>query len=84
MIIFCCVLFIDFYATYLLTNFKLIFIDKINDDHFLGYCLVANTVTAIIGTFIWGYLGDKFGIAKTMVYLITVDLLIKLIGIFST
>lgn len=77
-------LFIDLYVTYLLTNFKLIFIDDINDDHFLGYCLVANTITALIGTFIWGCLGDKLLVGKTMLAIVIVDSIIKLFGIFST
>lgn len=76
-------LFIDFYATYLLTNFKLIYIDSINDDHFLGYCLVANTVTAILGTFVWGWLGDRRGFGKTMLYIVATDLCVKIVGIVS-
>lgn len=83
-IIFCNVLFIDLYVTYLLSNFKLIFIEEINDDHFLGYCLVVNTITAIVGTFVWGWLGDKLYNGKTMFYAILVDLVIKLFGIFSS
>ena len=83
-IIFCNVLFIDLYASYLLNNFKLIYIEEINDDHFLGYCLVVNTVTALAGTFLWGCLGDYLTIGKTMLYVIAIDLVIKIFGIFSS
>jgi MFS family permease len=74
---------IDFYATFLVSNFKLIYIEAINDDHFLGYCLVANTVTALIGTFLWGWLGDKFGFGKSMLWVVVIDFVFKIIGIFS-
>jgi MFS-type transporter involved in bile tolerance (Atg22 family) len=59
-------------------------LETINDDHFLGYCLITNTVTALIGTFLWGCLGDRLKIGRTMFYLIIVDLVIKIFGIFST
>jgi MFS family permease len=77
------VLLIDFYATYLVSNFKIIYIEAINDDHFLGYCLVANTVTALIGTFVWGWLGDRLGFGKSMLWIVVIDLVFKIIGIFS-
>jgi MFS-type transporter involved in bile tolerance (Atg22 family) len=70
-------------VTFLLSNFKLIYLPIINDDHFLGYCLIANTITAILGTFIWGFFGDKFKFAKTMLILVCVDCAIKIFGIFS-
>ncbi len=49
----------------------------------MGYCLVANTVTAIIGTFGWGFLGDRLTFGKTMIWIVVVDFAIKIIGIFS-
>ncbi len=67
----------------MLNNFKLIYIQSINDDHFLGYCLIANTITALIGSFIWGCFGDKFKFVKTMIILVAVDTVIKIFGIFS-
>lgn len=68
---------------FLLNNIKLIFISSINDDHFLGYSLIAHTVAAIVGTFIWGFVADKKGIAKTMLFLAIVDSIIKFFGLFA-
>ena len=66
-----------------MNNVKLIFISAINDDHFLGYALVAHTVSAILGTFVWGFVADKKGIAKTMLILAIVDTIIKFFGLFA-
>lgn len=67
-----------------MNNVKLIFISIINDDHFLGYSLIAHTCTAIFGTFLWGYVADKKGIAKTMLMLAIVDSIIKFFGLFAS
>jgi hypothetical protein len=37
-----------------------------NDDHFLATCIVINTVSSILGTFLWGYLADKIGNITTI------------------
>lgn len=74
---------LDLYIVYLLNNIKLIYISSINDDHFLGYALVATTVTSIVGTFIWGFVAHQRGLAFTMLVLVGVDTAVKVFGLFA-
>lgn len=61
---------------------KLIFMPIINDDHYLAYCSVVLTSSAIIGAPFWGYIGDKKGFKKTLLIVIVVDLVCKIFGLF--
>ncbi len=72
------------YPIYLLTNLKLIFMPVINDDYFLAYCLIINTVASMIGAPFWGYFGDIKGFSFTLVVITVCDTLIKFYGIFVT
>jgi hypothetical protein len=65
-----------------MTNLKLIFMPVINDDYFLAYCLIINTVASMIGAPFWGYFGDIKGFSSTLVAITICDTLIKLYGIF--
>lgn len=66
-------------STYALTNFKIIFLPIINDDHFLTYILVIYSTASMVGTFYWGWYGDKHGITKTMLFISVADGCFKLL-----
>jgi MFS family permease len=54
----------------------------INDDHFLAFCSVVLTVSAIFGAPLWGYIGDKQGFKKTLLLVLVVDSIAKVLGLF--
>jgi len=54
----------------------------INDDHYLAYCSVILTISAIIGAPFWGYVGDKKGFKTTLIIVVSIDLGIKIFGLF--
>ena len=56
----------------------------INDDHFLSYCIVLVTVSAVAGAPIWGYLGDLKGFRITLLWITIFDSVVKLFGIYCT
>lgn len=66
-------------TTYALTNFKIIFLPIINDDHYLTYILVVYSAASMAGTFYWGWYGDRHGITKTMLFIAVADSLVKLL-----
>lgn len=70
------------YLIYLVLYMKLVFMPIINDDHYLAFCSVILTASAIIGAPLWGYLGDKLGFKKTLLLVVSVDLCCKVIGVF--
>lgn len=55
----------------------------VNNDHYLGYCLIANTAANIIGTLLWGWIGDLKGINMSMIFVCLANLLAASIGFFS-
>jgi len=61
---------------------KLTFMPIINDDHYLAYCSVLVTVSAIIGAPFWGAMGDKKGFKTTLLIVVVCDLVSKIIGLF--
>ena len=71
------------YEIHLMMNFKIIFMPLVNDDHFLGYCSMICSVVAIIGAFIWGYLGDLKGVAFTILLLSILDFGSKIYSDFA-
>lgn len=54
----------------------------INDDHFLAFCSVVLTVSAIFGAPFWGYIGDKKGFKTTLLIVLLVDIAVKIFGLF--
>lgn len=54
----------------------------INDDHYLAYCSVVLTISAIIGAPLWGAIGDRYGFKLTLVLIIGIDLACKIGGWF--
>lgn len=74
---------IDVYPIYVLNNFKVIYLPIYNDDHFLAVCIIICTVSNIVGTFLWGYLAQKFGNITTMIFIVTVSLISGILGFFS-
>jgi MFS family permease len=54
-----------------------------NNDHFLATCIVINTVSSILGTFLWGYLADKIGNITTIGIVAGFTLLGGFLGFFS-
>lgn len=61
---------------------KLTFMPIINDDHYLAYCSVVLTASAIIGAPFWGSTGDKIGFKKTLFIVVIIDLICKILGLF--
>ncbi len=61
---------------------KLIFMPIINDDHFLAFCSVVLTVSAVFGAPFWGYVGDAKGFKFTLLLIILIDILAKIVGLF--
>lgn len=70
------------YLIYLVMNVKLIYMEYINDDHFLSYCSALVTVSALVGAPFWGYIGDLKGFKFSLMMLVIFDSFIKLLGIF--
>lgn len=66
---------------YLVFNMKIVFMPYINDDHFLAFCSILITISAVGGTF-WGKIADIYGFRLTMMVIIVVDIICKLFGIF--
>lgn len=55
----------------------------LNDDHLLAYCLTINSIANIFGTFLWGFLADKYGVLKTITVIGSFSLLGGILGFFS-
>lgn len=70
------------YLIYMSLYMKLIFLPIINDDHFLAFCSVLLTISAIFGAPFWGYVGDTKGFKYTLISVLIVDLISKIIGLF--
>lgn len=70
------------YLIYLVLYMKLVFMPIINDDHYLAFCSVVLTASAIIGAPLWGYLGDRLGFKRTLLLVVSVDLCCKILGLF--
>lgn len=70
------------YLIYLSLYMKLIFMPILNDDHFLAFCSVILTVSAIFGAPFWGYIGDKKGFKTTLLLVLMVDCVVKILGVF--
>lgn len=64
-------------------NFKIIFMPLVNDDHFLGYSSMICSIVAILGAFLWGYLGDLKGVAFTILLLSILDFGSKIYSDFA-
>ncbi len=82
-IIFFLLILVDMYSIYLITNFKVIYMPIVNDDHFLGYCLVINTMMNILGTFFWGWLADLKGFTFSVFIAVAFNLIACTIGFFT-
>lgn len=54
-----------------------------NDDHFLALCIIVNTFSNILGTFIWGFIAHKIGNIKTVALVGTFALIGGILGFFS-
>lgn len=46
-------------------------------------CVTINSIANILGTFIWGYLGHKLGVIKTITVVVVFGLLGGILGFFS-
>lgn len=66
-----------------MTNFKIIFMPIISDDHFLSYSSMMCSVVSIVGAFLWGCLGDLKGIYFTILVLSVLDFGGKLFSDFA-
>ena len=82
-LIFILVIINDIYPIYLLNNFKVIYLPIFNDDHFLASMIVINTVCNILGTFLWGFLAQKFGNIMTIGMVAGFGFISGLFGFFS-
>jgi len=83
LLLFLLLIVIDIYPIYLLNNFKVIYLPMLNDDHLLAYCLTINSIANIFGTFLWGFLADKYGVLKTITVIGSFSLLGGILGFFS-
>ena len=72
------------YLIYMVLYMKLIFMPIINDDHYLAFCSVVLTISAICGGPFWGHIGDKMGFKKTLLVVLLVDISCKVLGLFCT
>jgi MFS family permease len=77
------IIMIDVYPTFLLNNFKVIFMPIFNDDHFLAFCLNINIIANVLGTFIWGYIAHRFGNIRTIYLISFITLLGGILGFYS-
>jgi len=68
---------------YLVLNMKILFLPIINDDHFLAFCSILVTISAVGGAF-WGKIADRHGFKKTLVIIISFDIICKILGVFCT
>ena len=64
-------------------NLKIIFMPIVNDDHFLGYVSILCNVISIGGAFLWGLIGDKKGIAFSLLVLAVADFFVKMYSNFA-
>lgn len=55
----------------------------VEDDRFLVYCAMVGTAVSIVGAFLWGYVGDKYGFFSTLLVFSIADCLIKIYGTFA-
>jgi MFS family permease len=70
------------YLIYMSLYMKLTFMPIINDDHYLAYCSVVVTVSAIVGAPFWGAIADKIGFKNTLLIVVICDIVSKIIGLF--
>jgi MFS family permease len=54
----------------------------INDDHFLAFCSILITISAIIAGPFWGKVGDHYGFKLTLIIIIALDICCKIFGLF--
>lgn len=71
------------YPVYVGTNLKILYMPLVNDDHFLGLCMVGNTVAAMFGAPLWGHLADANGFKIIFIIIAVIDTLTKLFGLFA-
>jgi MFS family permease len=75
---------VDLLPIYVGTNFKVIYMPIINNDHFLSYCLIVNTITNILGTFFWGWLGDSQGIYFSILIVVISNIIVSCFCLLAT
>ena len=71
------------YEVHLGMNLKIIFMPIVHDDHFLGYVSMLCNGISIGGAFFWGMLGDRRGVAFSLLCLAIADFIIKLYSNFA-
>lgn len=71
-------LFGSIYHVYIQLNLKIIYSEKIQDDHFISNGLTALIVSGLIGAAIWGVLGDKLGAVKMILVYCLIDMGVKI------
>ena len=76
-------LLIGFFEVFLVLNVKLIYQSTIQDDHFLSYATIVSSIVGIFGAFVWGYLGDSKGFGSTVLFIVIIDLFIKIYSDFA-
>ncbi len=54
-----------------------------NDDHFLAFCIIVNTVSNIFGTFLWGFIAHKIGNIMAVGIVGSFALIGGILGFFS-
>ena len=82
-IIFLISFFISLFEIHLIMNLKIIFMPIVNDDHFLAYVSMLLNIVSIGGAFLWGFIGDKKGIAFSLLVLAIADFFIKIYSDFA-
>jgi fluoride ion exporter CrcB/FEX len=46
--------------------------------------MMGNTITNIVGTFVWGYFGESKGVLKTLLVVVSAGLVAGILGFGST
>jgi len=82
LLLFCISFLVPLYLIYLVMYFKIIYLPIINDDHYLAVCSISVTIAAICGAPFWGFLGDKYGFKKTLLFVTVIDFICKIFGLF--
>ena len=71
------------YHVYIQLNMKIIYSEKINDDHFISNGMTALIASGLLGSAIWGILGDKYGALKMILIYCFIDMAVKIFSSFA-
>ena len=56
------------------------FMPIVKDDFVLTCILATYSLANVIGAIFWGWISDKYGVAKGLLMLISIDIIVKLLS----